>query len=239
MLGLLGLCIGSFLNVVIHRLPLMMERQWLMDSAAQLSDAAELKKAAAWKSVEADTLARSAQALSQQLDKLPHLGIATPRSRCPHCGHQLAWHENLPLIGWLRLGGKCAACKATISKRYPLIELATGLLFAALSWRFGARPETLLWCGFGATLLALAAIDWDTTLLPDSLNQPLLWAGLAASPAELDRPALELGLDRRPCWATSRSGPSIGCSSWPPARRAWAMATSSCWPPSVPGWVGR
>jgi leader peptidase (prepilin peptidase)/N-methyltransferase len=181
MLGLLGLCIGSFLNVVIHRLPLMMERQWLMDSAAQLSDAAELKKAAAWKSVEADTLARSAQALSQQLDKLPHLGIATPRSRCPHCGHQLAWHENLPLIGWLRLGGKCAACKAAISKRYPLIELATGLLFAALSWRFGARPETLLWCGFGATLLALAAIDWDTTLLPDSLNQPLLWAGLAAS----------------------------------------------------------
>lgn len=181
MLGLLGLCIGSFLNVVIHRLPLMMERQWLADSAAQLSDAAELQKAAAWKSAEAEGLARSAQALGLQMEKLPHLGIATPRSRCPHCGHQLAWHENLPLLGWLRLGGKCASCKAAISKRYPLIELATGLLFAALSWRFGAQPETLLWCGFGAALLALAAIDWDTTLLPDSINQPLLWAGLIAA----------------------------------------------------------
>jgi len=180
-LGLLGLCIGSFLNVVIHRLPLMMERQWLADSAAQLGDADELQRAAAWSKPEAGKLAAAATALSQQIEKLPHLGIATPRSRCPHCGHQLAWHENLPLLGWLRLGGKCASCKSPISKRYPLIELATGLLFAALSWRFGARPETLLWCGFGAALLALAAIDWDTTLLPDSINQPLLWAGLLAA----------------------------------------------------------
>ena len=180
-LGLLGLCIGSFLNVVIHRLPLMLERQWLGDAAAQLGDADELQRASACPKAEAEKLAAAATALSERLGKLPRLGIALPRSRCPACGHQLAWHENLPLIGWLRLGGKCSACKAPISKRYPLIELLTGLSFAALSWRFGAQPTTLLWCGFVATLLTLAAIDWDTTLLPDSLNQPLLWAGLAAA----------------------------------------------------------
>ncbi|MDC8771601.1 prepilin peptidase [Roseateles albus] len=180
-LGLLGLCIGSFLNVLIHRTPLILERQWLADAAAQLGDAAELNRASGLPKPEAEKLAGAANALSERLGKLPALGIALPRSRCPKCGHQLAWHENLPLLGWLRLGGKCSACKAPISARYPLIELSCGLLFAALSWRFGAQPSTLLWCGFGATLLALAAIDWDTTLLPDSLNQPLLWAGLAAS----------------------------------------------------------
>jgi leader peptidase (prepilin peptidase)/N-methyltransferase len=93
----------------------------------------------------------------------------------------LRWHENLPVVGWLRLGGKCAACKSPISKRYPIIELVTGLAFAALSWHFGAQPTTLLWCGFVAALIALAMIDWDTTLLPDAINQPLLWAGLIAA----------------------------------------------------------
>ncbi|ALT78267.1 prepilin peptidase [Paucibacter sp. KCTC 42545] len=180
-LGVLGLCVGSFLNVVIHRLPLMMERQWLAEAAHTLSDGAELARAAACPKAEADKLAAACTNLSTQLEKLPHLGIATPRSRCPSCGHQLAWHENMPLLGWLRLGGKCSKCKSAISMRYPLIELATGALFAALSWRFGAQPTTLLWCGFAAALLALAAIDWDTTLLPDAINQPLLWAGLAAA----------------------------------------------------------
>jgi leader peptidase (prepilin peptidase) / N-methyltransferase len=179
-LGLLGLCIGSFLNVVVHRLPLMMERQWLGDAAAQLGDAAPLKQAGL-PPAQADKLAAAAQTLSQHLEKQPVLGIATPRSRCPACGHQLAWHENLPLIGWLRLGGRCSACKTRISARYPLIELLTALLFAAIGWRFGAQPSSLLWCGFAACLVALAAIDWDTTLLPDSLNQPLLWAGLLAA----------------------------------------------------------
>ena len=180
-LGVLGLCIGSFLNVVIHRLPLMLERQWTADAAGQLGDAAELSRVSGLPQPEADKLAAAATALSARIDTLPPLGIAKPRSRCPSCGHQLAWHENLPLIGWLRLGGRCSACKAKISVRYPLIELATGLGFAALSWRFGAQPTTLLWCGFVAALIALAAIDWDTTLLPDSINQPLLWAGLAAA----------------------------------------------------------
>ncbi|PZP35702.1 MAG: prepilin peptidase [Roseateles depolymerans] len=180
-LGLFGLCIGSFLNVVIHRLPLMLERQWLYESAVQLSDEDAIGKAGVLPAAEARQLAKTSTAFGEKLEALPPLGIARPRSRCPHCGHQLQWHENLPLLGWLRLGGKCAACKAPIALRYPLVELATGLAFAALSWRFGAQPTTLLWCGFVAALLALALIDWDTTLLPDSINQPLLWAGLTAA----------------------------------------------------------
>ena len=180
-LGLFGLCIGSFLNVVIHRLPLMLERQWLFESAVQLSDEASLAKTGVLEGKASAQLAQAATQFGEKLEALPPLGIAKPRSRCPHCGHQLRWHENLPLLGWLRLGGKCASCKAPIGLRYPLVELATGLAFAALSWRFGAQPTTLLWCGFVAALIALALIDWDTTLLPDAINQPLLWAGLLAA----------------------------------------------------------
>lgn len=180
-LGILGLCIGSFLNVVIHRIPLMLERQWLHESAAQLTDASAMARVAGVPQAEADQLAKAVDAYGTKIEALPPFGISKPRSRCPHCGHQLRWHENLPVIGWLRLGGKCAACKAPISKRYPIIEAVTGLAFAALSWRFGAQPTTLLWCGFVAALIALAMIDWDTTLLPDAINQPLLWAGLIAA----------------------------------------------------------
>ncbi|MBL8276828.1 MAG: prepilin peptidase [Pelomonas sp.] len=180
-LGIFGLCIGSFLNVVIHRIPLMLERQWLHESAAQLTDADAMARVIGAPKSETEKLAKAVDAYGTRIEALPPFTIAKPRSRCPHCGHQLRWHENLPLVGWLRLGGKCAACKAPISTRYPLIELVTGLAFAALSWRFGAQPTTLLWCGFVAALIALAMIDWDTTLLPDSINQPLLWAGLAAA----------------------------------------------------------
>jgi leader peptidase (prepilin peptidase) / N-methyltransferase len=180
-LGVLGLCIGSFLNVVIHRLPLMMQRQWLHESAAQLIDAGAMARVAGIPAAEAEKLAKAVDAFGCRIEALPPLTLSTPRSRCPHCGHVLRWHENLPLIGWLRLGGKCAACKAPFGVRYPLVEAATGLAFAALSWRFGAEPTTLLWCGFVAALIALALIDWDTTLLPDSINLPLLWAGLIAA----------------------------------------------------------
>lgn len=180
-LGLFGLCIGSFLNVVIHRLPLMLERQWLHESAAQLTDAPAMARVAGVPLPEAEKLAKAVDAYGTKIEALPPFSIVAPRSRCPRCGHQLRWHENLPVIGWLRLGGKCANCLAPISKRYPLVELATGIAFAALSWRFGAQPTTLLWCGFVAALIALAMIDWDTTLLPDAINQPLLWAGLASA----------------------------------------------------------
>jgi len=190
-LGLFGLCIGSFLNVVIHRLPLMLEREWLHDAAAQMIDPAVMTRVAGVPRAETDKLAKAVDAYGTKIEELPPLGLAAPRSRCPHCGHQLRWHENLPLIGWLRLGGKCAACKAPISKRYPVIELVTGLAFAALSWRFGAEPTTLLWCGFVAALIALAMIDLDTTLLPDIINQPLLWVGLLAALLGWIPPSLE------------------------------------------------
>ena len=153
-LGVLGLCVGSFLNVVIHRLPRMMERAWKQESA---------------------------ELLGVPLPEEPALNLARPASRCPHCGHRIRWHENLPLLSWLWLRGRCSACGAAIGVRYPLVELATGALFAALAARFGAQPALFAWCGFVAVLLALSAIDWDTTLLPDSLTLPLLWAGLIAA----------------------------------------------------------
>jgi len=156
-LAVLGLCVGSFLNVVIHRMPLMLERQWRADSAAML----ELP--------------------TKEEDTAAPLTLSKPASRCPSCGHTIRWHENIPLVSWLVLRGKCSACSARISVRYPLIELLTALLFAACGWRFGAQPTTLLWCGFVAVLVAASAIDWDTTLLPDDLTLPLLWAGLIAA----------------------------------------------------------
>ncbi|XHS80076.1 prepilin peptidase [Burkholderiaceae bacterium UC74_6] len=179
-LGLLGLCIGSFLNVVIHRVPLMMERDWVMEGTDALSDAEALTRCGATQA-QADPLAAAANAQAERMQKLPHLSIAAPRSRCPQCGHVIAWHENLPLLSWLRLGGKCSQCKTKISVRYPLVELLTGVAFGALSWRYGPQPGILPWCGFLAALIALSGIDWDTTLLPDSINQPLLWAGLIVS----------------------------------------------------------
>lgn len=158
-LALFGLCIGSFINVVVHRLPLMMERQWRAESAELLG----------------------VEAAHTPGDDGSPLSLARPRSRCPHCGHVLRWHENIPLLGWLLLRGRCSACHAPISKRYPLVEAGCGLLFAAIGWRFGAQPVTLLWCAFAALLLAMSLIDWDTTLLPDSMTQPLAWAGLIAA----------------------------------------------------------
>lgn len=183
-LAILGLCVGSFLNVVIHRMPLMLERQWWTDVAQQLADSDSWRRVFGGKDAKAAPTAdhqRTATALGQAVAALAPFTIARPRSRCPACGHQLAWHENLPLIGWLRLKGRCAACGSRISARYPLVELATAMLFAAIAWRFGAHPVALLWSAFAAVLMALALIDWETTVLPDALTLPLLWAGLVAA----------------------------------------------------------
>lgn len=152
--GGLGLLVGSFLNVVIYRLPKMMERQWAAECAE---------------------LNGSAPAQQERFNLL------VPRSRCQQCGHQIKWYENLPVLSYLALRGKCSACGTRISLRYPVVEIACGLLFALAVWRFGATPAGLAWCAFAAALLALGVIDWDTTLLPDDITLPLLWGGLAAS----------------------------------------------------------
>jgi leader peptidase (prepilin peptidase)/N-methyltransferase len=167
-----GLLIGSFLNVVIYRLPRMLERQW----AAEAQD------------IVADGAGRAAQADDAGPDGVsPAPGnvasnepfnLFVPRSRCPACGHPIAWYENVPVLSYLALRGRCSACHAPIGPRYPLVELLTGVLFAACTWRWGLTWTALVWCGFAATLVALAGIDWDTTLLPDDLTLPLLWAGL-------------------------------------------------------------
>ena len=178
-LALLGLVIGSFLNVVIHRLPRMMQRQWWAEVAGQLQDDESHRQ------VFGPPLPGPAQAVGQALEEglhaLPPLNLATPRSHCPACGHVIGWSENVPLLSWLRLRGCCAACGIRIPARYPVVELLTGTLFAAMAWRFGSQPVTLMWCAVAACLVALSAIDWDTTLLPDSLTQPLAWAGLVAA----------------------------------------------------------
>jgi len=178
-LGLLGLIVGSFLNVVIHRLPTMMARQWWGDVAAQLQD--EASHEAVFGRPPPAGADKTGRALETALQALPKLNLAVPRSRRPACGHVLRWSENVPLLGWLRLRGRCSACGARIPARYPLVEAFTAALFVAVGLRFGAVPEVLAWCGFAAALVALAAIDWDTTLLPDDLTLPLLWAGLVAA----------------------------------------------------------
>jgi leader peptidase (prepilin peptidase)/N-methyltransferase len=128
-----------------------------------------------------EPLRQSAAALQGAIDALPALSLARPASRCPSCGHRIRARENVPLVSWLLLRGRCSSCRARISSRYPLVELLCATVFAAIGWRMGAQPLALLWCGFAATLLALAWIDWDTTVLPDAITLPLLWAGLVGA----------------------------------------------------------
>lgn len=154
LVALLGLLIGSFLNVVVHRLPKMMERQWQLEAAE-------------W--------------AGQEPAAQGPFNLMVPRSRCPHCGHGISALENIPVVSYLALRGKCSACKAPISPRYPSVELALAALFFYCIWTYGATPTGLVWCAFSAMLLALALIDWDTTLLPDDITLPLLWLGLVAA----------------------------------------------------------
>ena len=152
--AIVGLCVGSFLNVVIHRLPRMLERGW-QDQCAELRG---------------ETPAPA-----------PRYNLVVPRSACPACGHAIGALENVPVVSWLVLGGKCKACKAPISARYPAVEILGGALAALAIWHFGPTWQGLAACGFLWTLLALTFIDFDTQLLPDDLTLPLLWGGLLAN----------------------------------------------------------
>ncbi len=149
--GVLGLCVGSFLNVVIHRLPKMMQAEWRADCA--------------------DFEGREPPPAEK-------LGLVFPRSRCPACGTPITALQNVPVASWIALGGKCAACKAPIAVRYPLVELVTGLASAFLAWRFGWGPVLAAALVFTWALFAAALIDIDTQLLPDRITLPLLWLGL-------------------------------------------------------------
>ncbi len=146
-----GALIGSFLNVVIYRLPVMMERAW-EDELALAQNKTPVER--------------------------PRFNLLTPRSRCGQCGHTITALQNIPILSWLALRGKCSACSTRISARYPLVELATALLFVACAWTFGATLQALAAMLFCAVLVALTGIDLDTQLLPDQLTLPLLWIGL-------------------------------------------------------------
>ncbi len=178
-LALLGLAVGSFINVVVHRLPLMLERQWWGDVAAQLGDATSFRRVFGVDAPE--RLKMAGGTVEKALADVPALTLSKPASRCPACGHRIRWFENTPVVSWLALRGKCSACGARIGLRYPLVEIGTALLFGAFAWHGGPVPNSLMWCAVAATLLALALIDWDTTVLPDALTLPLLWAALCAA----------------------------------------------------------
>lgn len=147
--GLLGLLVGSFLNVLIHRLPIMLEREW----------------------AQADTTAT-------EYAQHDAFNLMTPRSSCPHCGTPIKWFHNIPLLSYVALQGKCAHCGTRVSLQYPLVEALTALLFAACAHFFDWPFAALAWSGFCAVLLAAALIDWKTTYLPDLLTLPLMWAGI-------------------------------------------------------------
>ncbi|MCC2971568.1 A24 family peptidase [Massilia sp. IC2-476] len=149
--ALFGLLVGSFLNVVIHRIPKMMQR-------------------------ESDNYV--AQESGKEPPHTDRYNLMVPRSACPHCGHQITAMENIPVISWLALRGKCRKCKAPISPRYPAVELLTGVLAGVLVWTFGSGLAGLATLLFLFLLVAMTFIDIDTQLLPDDLTYPLLWAGL-------------------------------------------------------------
>lgn len=148
---LLGLMVGSFLNVVIHRIPLMMEREWQMNCQ-------ELR--------------------GEEIAPLPRYNLVVPRSACPGCGQAISAWQNIPLVSYAFLRGKCAGCKKPISLRYPFIEALTGLLTGLISWKFGYSSMAVAAWVFTFALIALTFIDFDTQLLPDDITLPLLWLGL-------------------------------------------------------------
>ena len=160
--------IGSFLNVVIHRFPVMMKREWQQECNQYLQE------------YHADIVKQvGIEKLNKPIDHYPpKYNLVVPGSACPKCKTSIQpWH-NLPILGWLMLRGKCAACHAPISSRYPIIELITGLLVATLAWHFGPSGQSVFAAILTFVLIALTGIDLDEMLLPDQMTLPLLWLGL-------------------------------------------------------------
>lgn len=160
LVGVVGLCLGSFLNVVIHRLPVMMERDWL----EQCQDIHE------------NPVTDGGGFPSDQ-----KVSLFLPRSRCPKCGHMVRWHENIPIISWLMLRARCPNCGTRISLRYPIVELLGGLAALHTVMHFGVSIPALLVLVYVLVLVTLSGIDIDTQLLPDSIVIPTLWIGLTAN----------------------------------------------------------
>jgi leader peptidase (prepilin peptidase)/N-methyltransferase len=161
-----GLMIGSFLNVVIFRLPKVMQRDWNEQAAMMLEDAA---------------LADCATKLRGKSETPVGYNLVFPRSACPKCGHQIRAHENIPVLSYLALRGKCVQCKNPISLRYPLVEAVSGIAAGYISWHFGFGVAAVAAMIFAWSLIALTLIDVDTQLLPDSITLPLLWIGLLSN----------------------------------------------------------
>jgi leader peptidase (prepilin peptidase)/N-methyltransferase len=153
---LLSVTVGSFLNVVIYRLPKMLERQWYEECRAFLSD----------------------EVIGIPEKSLPIMTLSKPDSNCPKCGHIIRFYENIPILSWLVLAGKCSQCHHAISKRYPLVELSTGVLGVAIASIYGVSTVTLFMLILTWALIALTLIDIDHMLLPDQIVLPLLWLGL-------------------------------------------------------------
>lgn len=158
-IGVFGLFIGSFLNVVIHRVPIMLDKEWKQASRELLGLTDE----------------------SDEAKPSKPYNIVEPRSACPKCGHQITWYENIPVISYLVLGAKCAGCSTKISARYPIVEIVTGILFFICANAFGYSILTFWTCILASLLLVLSLIDYDTKLLPDQLVYILLWTGLFAN----------------------------------------------------------
>lgn len=150
-----GACAGSFLNVVAYRLPIMMQRAWVRDSREVLELPPEPEGAL--------------------------FNLALPRSRCPSCGHQIPWYENIPVLSYLHLRGRCSSCANPISMRYPLVEMFAGLITAVVFAVHGGTVQSVIVSGFVWVSLVIALIDADTFLIPDDLSLPLVWAGLLLS----------------------------------------------------------
>ncbi|AGP47692.1 N-methyltransferase [Psychrobacter sp. G] len=166
--GLLGLCVGSFLNVVIHRTPLMMVSAWRQECSQFIYEQADMPR-------------EHTMPLVNIVATDTPITLSKPASRCPHCTHKIKWYENIPLISWIVLRGRCSACKAAIGLRYPIVELVTALLSALVIYHFGVGIVGLSALVLVWTLIALTGIDFDTQLLPDRLTFPLAGLGLAVN----------------------------------------------------------